>query len=89
MLKSSQTTIRDHAYHSFPRGQRMGRAIRTERYRLVEWKQPGASAESAELELYDYEADPDETKNLAAEQPEVVAKLRAILARHPEAKREG
>lgn len=89
VLKDPRSTIRDHAYHCFPRGQRMGRAIRTERYRLVEWKQPGASSDSAELELYDYQADPDETKNLAAEQPEVVAKLRAILARHPEAKREG
>jgi iduronate 2-sulfatase len=51
----------------------------------VEWKRPG-NADSSILELYDYEADPDETKNLAAEQPEVVAKLRAILANEPEAK---
>jgi iduronate 2-sulfatase len=67
----------------------MGRAIRTERYRLVEWKQPGASTDCAELELYDYEKDPLETKNLAAEQPETVQELRAILARHPEAVRDG
>jgi iduronate 2-sulfatase len=52
----------------------------------VEWKRPGADAGSAILELYDYEADPAETKNLAAEQPDVVAKLRAILANQPEAK---
>ena len=38
------------------------------------------------LELYDYESDPDETKNLAAEQPEVVAELRKVLAAEPEAK---
>jgi len=38
------------------------------------------------LELYDYEADSDETKNLAADKPEVVAQLRAILAKQPEAK---
>ena len=38
------------------------------------------------LELYDYEADPAETKNLAAEQPAIVAQLRAILAKQPEAK---
>lgn len=38
------------------------------------------------LELYDYEADPAETRNLAADRPEVVAPLRALLARQPEAK---
>jgi iduronate 2-sulfatase len=64
----------------------LGRAIRTARYRLVEWKQIGASPETAEWELYDYEADAEENRNVAREQPEVVAKLRTMLARHPEAK---
>jgi iduronate 2-sulfatase len=63
----------------------MGRAIRTERFRLVEWKRPGAAAETAELELYDYQDDPTEKENLAAQRPEIVAELRKILARHPEA----
>lgn len=45
----------------------------------------GDKAETAEYELYDYEADPEETKNRVREQPEVVARLRALLARHPEA----
>jgi len=31
------------------------------------------------IELYDYQSDPDETKNLAEDQPEVVAQLRTIL----------
>ena len=62
------------------------RAIRTTRHRLVEWKVPGRPADTADLELYDYEKDPLETKNLAAEQPEVVARLRAMLAKLPEAK---
>ncbi len=90
VLRDPAARVRDSAYHAFPRQrageQVIGRAIRTERYRLVEWKKPGASPETADLELYDYEADPGETKNLAASQPEVVAKLRAILARQPEAK---
>ncbi|RYD74710.1 MAG: hypothetical protein EOP84_19465 [Verrucomicrobiaceae bacterium] len=38
------------------------------------------------FELYDYEADPAETKSLAADQSEVVAQLRAILDKHPEAR---
>jgi iduronate 2-sulfatase len=70
----------------YPRSKRIGRAVRTERYRLVEWKVPGEAQETAELELYDYEADPQETKNLAAEKPEVVKDLRAMLAKYPEAK---
>jgi iduronate 2-sulfatase len=85
VLRDPSARVRDHATHCYPRGERMGRAIRTERYRLVEWKKPGTPADTAEFELYDYEADPLETKNLAASQPAVVAQLRAILARHPEA----
>jgi iduronate 2-sulfatase len=38
------------------------------------------------LELYDYESDPAETRNLAAEQPETVTRLRAILAQQAEAR---
>jgi iduronate 2-sulfatase len=52
----------------------------------VEWKKIGAPAESAILELYDYAADPAETKNLARDKPEVTAQLRALLARQPETK---
>ncbi len=85
VLRDPAARVRDHATHCYPRGERLGRAIRTERHRLVEWKRAGASTDTAEFELYDYEADPLETKNLAAEQPEIVAQLRAILARYPEA----
>jgi iduronate 2-sulfatase len=90
-LRDPAAPTKDHTIHVYPRsapgkGPVIGRAIRTNRYRLVEWKTPGAAADSAELELYDYEADPLETKNVASEQPEVVSKLRSILARHPEAK---
>jgi iduronate 2-sulfatase len=85
VLKDPQARVRDHAFHCFPK-QTLGRAIRTERYRLVEWKTPSAAPDRAELELYDYERDPLETKNLASEQPDVVNQLRAILAKYPEAK---
>jgi iduronate 2-sulfatase len=86
VLKDPAKPARDSVIHVYPRNDKLGRAIRTERYRLVEWKKVGAPSDTAELELYDYQTDPLETRNLAAEQPEVVAQLRAILARHPEAK---
>lgn len=85
VLKKPSKIIRNHAYHTFPRGGRLGRAIRTDRYRLVEWKKIGALENTAEYELYDYRNGNVEMKNLAAEQPEVLARLKAILAQHPEA----
>ncbi|MFV0443006.1 MAG: sulfatase-like hydrolase/transferase [Planctomycetaceae bacterium] len=84
VLHDPQVRVRDHAYHAYPKAT-VGRAIRTDRYRLVEWKQPGAEPETAELELYDYQTDPDETHNFAASEPEIVKTLRGILARYPEA----
>jgi iduronate 2-sulfatase len=73
-------------FHAYPRGERIGRAVRTTRYRLVEWKRPGETADTAELELYDYQDDPTETKNLAVDHADVVQRLRGILATQPEAK---
>ncbi len=86
LLTTPTSAHRDHVIHVYPRGQRLGRAIRTERYRLVEWKAPGAESATAEFELYDYRDDTGETKNLAASRPETVTQLRALLATHPEAK---
>ncbi|MEQ1825564.1 MAG: sulfatase [Pirellula sp.] len=84
VLRDPTVRVRDHAFHCYPNA-KLGRAIRTERYRMVEWKIQGKPPESAELELYDYERDPHETKNLAAEMPEVVKQLRETLAKYPEA----
>jgi iduronate 2-sulfatase len=85
-LRDPSLPTKEHVFHVYPRGERIGRAVRTARYRLVEWKVPGAAADTAELELYDYETDPLETKNLGAELPEVVSRLRGVLAKLPEAK---
>ena len=87
VLKNPAARVRDHAYHCFPRGDSLGRAIRTDRYRLVEWKKIGAPADTAQIELYDYADDPVESRNIAAEQPAIVTELRAILATHPEARK--
>jgi iduronate 2-sulfatase len=86
VLADPTLKTRDSIIHVYPRNDLLGRAIRTARYRMVEWKKPGADTASAEFELYDYETDPLETENLATKQPEVLAELQAILATHPEAK---
>jgi iduronate 2-sulfatase len=91
VLRDPGRVTNEAVFHAYPRnrpgqGQVIGRAVRTERHRLVEWKRPGADPATAELELYDYASDPEETRNLAADQPEVVSRLRALLARRPEAR---
>lgn len=91
VLQDPNTTVKDHAYHAYPRGQKgdtrmIGRAIRTARYRMVEWKAPGAPTATADYELYDYEQDPLETLNIASTQPDVLMELKGILATLPEAK---
>ena len=82
VLKNPKARVRDHAFHAYPR-RKLGRAIRTERYRLVEWKNHAKPDEVAEYELYDYQSDPNETQNHAATRPKVVEQLKTILAKHP------
>ena len=56
----------------------MGRAIRTERYRYVEWSTFPANQLTA-TELYDLTADPAENKNIAATSPNLCRQLAARL----------
>ncbi|MEM9366684.1 MAG: sulfatase [Planctomycetota bacterium] len=83
VLRDPSARVRGHAYHAYPK-QKLGRAIRTERFRLVEWNAMGAPTQQAEYELYDYKSDPLETQNLATKHPEVVAELKTILASYPQ-----
>jgi iduronate 2-sulfatase len=91
VLKRPSRENKEAVFHVYPRsrpgdGAILGRAVRTERYRLVEWKKPGGAPESAEFELYDYKKDSLETRNLAPEQPKIVKKLHALITALPEAK---
>jgi iduronate 2-sulfatase len=85
-LKAPSAKTKEAVFHVYPRAKMMGRAVRSEQYRLVEWKEIGAAPDTAVFELYDYVTDPAETKNLAKEKPDVVTQLQAILAKQPEAK---
>jgi iduronate 2-sulfatase len=61
----------------------MGYSMRTDRYRLVVWRDHRAkNAAPIFLELYDHKVDPDETKNLAREQPELTKELLAQFDSH-------
>lgn len=86
ILRDPAASNKNHAFHVYPRNEKLGRAIRTATHRFVEWKVPGAAKESAVLELYDLKNDPLEKKNIAAEDPATIAAMQNILARYPEAK---
>ncbi|MCA9174984.1 MAG: sulfatase [Planctomycetales bacterium] len=83
VLRDPEQRVRDHAYHAYPK-RKLGRAIRTDRYRLVEWRDREGGPAANEYELYDYATDPLERKNLAASQPDVVARLKGILQTYRE-----
>jgi len=54
----------------------MGYAMRTDGYRLIVWKDyTKTDSEPIFIELYDHKNDPNETKNIADENPELVSKL--------------
>lgn len=73
------------AISQYPRGKRMGYALRDARHRLVAWYKSGdmgfadGATEPEALELYDYAVDPLETRNLAAtpEGRDIAARLAA------------
>ena len=58
----------------------MGYTIRTDRHRLVAWKDIARpNAPPIFVELFDHEKDPKETVNIAEENPTLVARLLAQL----------
>ena len=67
------------AFSQYPRsapgvGSLMGYSMRTDRYRFTEWAVPAKNFR--EIELYDYEKDPQENVNVA-HRPENAALVRA------------
>ncbi|PQO35608.1 DUF229 domain-containing protein [Blastopirellula marina] len=66
------------AFSQYVRDRMMGRAIRTDRWRYVEWRTL-ADAELKHRELYDQENDPGENHNVVEQHPEIAAKLKKSL----------
>lgn len=80
ILKNPGAAVKDVAISQFPRRvgkvQLMGYSMRTDQYRYVEWIDR-ESRKAVAFELYDHEADPGETKNLAAK-PDQKPRLAAL-----------
>ncbi|NCB08899.1 MAG: DUF4976 domain-containing protein, partial [Bacteroidia bacterium] len=67
LLENPETGWNETSYSYF----RNGISLRTARYRLTRYFRE----EQPVIELYDHETDPDETKNIAAEHPDIVENL--------------
>jgi arylsulfatase A-like enzyme len=74
IMKDPKASIQDYAASLYPHDGYWGIAIRTDRYRYVTWYKGGRSGdrhgqrfadEPSSTELYDYERDPHERKNLS------------------------
>lgn len=87
LLNDPEQPWKKAAFSQYPRGggpgvgPLMGYAVRTDRYRYVEWRKR-ESGEVMARELYDHESDPGEDRNVANE-PErrpIIADLAGVLA---------
>jgi len=86
LIKNPKRSWKKAAFSQYPRstsgnrhrkqGDFMGHAIRTDRYRYIEWRNVKTRSVKAR-ELYDHQADPHEMKNLA-ELPNQTAKLKEL-----------
>ena len=89
LLEKPLQPWKEAAYHVFNRnrgGRVIGHAVRTARYRLVSWRKGwGLDGEELAVELYDYEEDPDETRNVAKDgrYAETRRKLEGLLREGP------
>ena len=69
IMKDPSKIIKDFSMSQFPRGDKMGYAMRTKRFRYIQWlpwdKKSGVTDYTpVAFELYDYNKDPKETVNL-------------------------
>jgi iduronate 2-sulfatase len=71
-------------YSWYPKGGFMGRALRNDRYRYVEWTDP-KTGKLKDVELYDHQYDPQENQNVSGkeENKAVMEKLHELLMKAP------
>jgi len=75
MLNDADAPGKEGAMSCFFRGPHYaGTALRTDRYRIVEWVNTRTN-QPAQVELYDHRTDPQENENIAGENPEIVKRL--------------
>ncbi|MEX2580096.1 MAG: sulfatase [Verrucomicrobiales bacterium] len=79
VLDEGGNAVKDAVFHEHARyrGKFLGRAVRTNRYRYCEWTDVDGAVVAREL--YDLENDPDETVNVAGNEPALVAEAAARL----------
>ncbi|MCU0913803.1 MAG: sulfatase [Planctomycetes bacterium] len=86
LLDDPQGSIKTSGCSWYPKGGYQGVALRTDRWRFVEWTKKGAPSV---YELYDHRSDPQENQNLAGRREyaqtikELAAMLHTKLARKP------
>ena len=80
LMKDPKRPWKSAAFSQWPRAGKVGYAMRTDRYRLVRWKN-AKTGEITATELYDHQADPKENVNIAgqAENAALINKLSAQL----------
>ena len=82
LITGGKKKLKDHIYHCFPRGGRLGEAIRTKDYRLVRWTPMHGKGEVI-YELYKYSNDLIEKENIWRADHPAFKKLKAILEKYP------
>lgn len=79
VLKDPDTRVKEAVFHSYQRykGRYFGRAVKTHEYRYVRWTNKKGELELEEL--YDQQQDPNETRNIATDLPEVAKRIAEYL----------
>ena len=76
LLEDPQDSINEAGFSWYPKGGYQGVAMRTDRWRFVEWRKKGSPSV---YELYDHQNDPQENENLAGK-PEYSAQVKELSA---------
>ena len=77
-LNNPEERVREHLYFAYVSSQR---AVKSRQYKLIEYCPRDRDHQT---QLFDIEADPWELTNLAADHPNVVAELRAVMNNYRE-----